>query len=341
MKVNFRADAGAKGLGMGHLVRSFSLAGELLLRGHQVQFICKEFDATARGFLENTDLGNGAAKGRFLAPIFLKASASLEEEIAACKAADLLVVDSYDISEKYLSALAEHLPLVLVSDYLLEFKLPVSLLLNPQAEAQKLEYKISKDTKFLAGPEYFLFRRQFREVSKKTYRPALKNMLVCFGGSDDCNLTELAVKELAGDFNGKLKVVLGLAYSKEREDCLTGLYPDLDIVRNISNMKECLESADLLICTPSTICCESARVGLPSISILSAENQKAVASLVQSSGSGKYLGPWNVLKAGDILNSVKELDADCDLRRSMGEAGRQLYDGKGVQRVANAIEGIC
>jgi hypothetical protein len=74
-------------------------------------------------------------------------------------------------------------------------------------------------TKYLLGPEYALLRPEFLEVQapeKRIDSEVIRNIFVCFGGSDSKNLTAKVLSWLPiGDY--AVTVVIGNSYSNRKE----------------------------------------------------------------------------------------------------------------------------
>jgi len=156
------------------------------------------------------------------------------------------------------------------------------LLINHAPGVRKDDYEGEPYTKYLLGPDYALLRPEFfssktREI--KNYS-SIKNLFICFGGSDFKNLTVKILSWLPSK-DYLVTVVLGYAYSHggildeaivERQDLEI-------IVKNslsANEMKNQLEQADLAIVPASGILFEVMSTGLPAISGYYVDNQQGI-----------------------------------------------------------------
>lgn len=318
-----RADAGPGAPGMGHIVRSSSLAEEAIALGCSLQFICKQYDSSARTYLKKQNI---PCK-------LIPSELSLDEEIAFLPPADIILVDSYDISSHYLKCLSALGKLALVSDYFLPFELPVDLLINFQFAASELEYRIPESSLYLAGPEYFPFRSQFQASTPPTRVPRVENILVFFGGYDEHNMTQKAVEALHNRF--LVTALIGPSYPQN-------FLPELKntkarILSNVHDMVGLLDSVDLTVCQPSTFACESASRGLPSISFLLADNQIATSVGLEKAGASISLGDYREFSEVRLLEAAEQLRADREQHQSMSKASKKLFDCQGSKRIAREL----
>ncbi|MGH9463436.1 MAG: hypothetical protein ACRD1X_19710, partial [Vicinamibacteria bacterium] len=75
----------------------------------------------------------------------------------------------------------------------------------------------------------------------------------------------------------------------------------------------------------------------PSMVIVTAENQERVASIVEEFGIGINLGWEQELTEGEIRDRLCQLCNDEPKRRQLSSQGQRLVDGRGSDRVAEAI----
>ena len=82
---------------------------------------------------------------------------------------------------------------------------------------------------------------------------------------------------------------------------------------------------------------EAAAVGIPTI-IIAQNSREATHSHL---GNGNlYLGIGSVVTDEQITETVTRLLADPDLRQDLSDTSRASVDGKGLQRIAWAAEGL-
>ena len=331
MKIVFRVDSGPDSIGMGHLVRSSALGCELQQRGYEVLFVCKSYDDSSSGFLSASGLNYN----------LIPPSSTTPEELASCREASLIIIDSYNIDEEYLRRFAETSALGLIADYELNYQLDLKFLLNFQFGAEDLSYQTLPDCRYLAGSKYYLFRDQFRAgAQKKSRKNSLEKVALFFGGYDEHNLTYQSLKSLHQISGLDIKVILGPSYPAKYLSELNKFIQKDFIYRDIKDMSSFLRSQDLIICTPSSIACEAAMVGTPSLTVLASENQRLTALGLEKEGASIFLGDWDKFTEKSLQESLVELKSNPDKAKQMSLAGSILFDGLGASRVADEIESI-
>jgi len=80
-------------------------------------------------------------------------------------------------------------------------------------------------------------------------------------------------------------------------------------------------------------CC----LGLPTLAIVTADNQRFVAAALDDSGAARSLGRAEDLTAAEIGDAVSWLAADAAVRTAMAEKAAGLCDGRGLERIVLAL----
>jgi spore coat polysaccharide biosynthesis predicted glycosyltransferase SpsG len=83
---------------------------------------------------------------------------------------------------------------------------------------------------------------------------------------------------------------------------------------------------------------ELAFLGVPSCSIVMANNQLPVAEAFALSGTSRYLGTRDTVVGSNVREAIMLLLDSVVLRKAMSDAGRMLVDGQGARRTAKYIE---
>ena len=83
---------------------------------------------------------------------------------------------------------------------------------------------------------------------------------------------------------------------------------------------------------------ERAGVGLATVVVGIAENQRDISEALAARGVVKYLGMAGEVGDAALLDAVDALWRHAELREAMARAGKALVDGKGALRVAMAME---
>jgi UDP-2,4-diacetamido-2,4,6-trideoxy-beta-L-altropyranose hydrolase len=198
---------------------------------------------------------------------------------------EIVVLDGYQFDSEYQKKIKEKgSKLVCIDDFHDQF-FYADLVINHAPGVYKEDYKGESYTKYLLGPDYALLRPEFLETvpDKRIDRNRnVKNIFICFGGSDSKSLTAKVLSWLPSKGHS-ITIVIGDAYShqdelneviKERKDF------EINVKNSLSakEMKNELEKTDLAIVPASGILFEVISTGLPVISGYYTDNQKDVYS---------------------------------------------------------------
>ena len=91
--------------------------------------------------------------------------------------------------------------------------------------------------------------------------------------------------------------------------------------------------ADLAISAGGSTCWELAFMGVPTLAIILADNQQAIAQGLEEEGVAVNLGGYGHLSREIIARKFIEIANAASTRAQMSQRGRKLIDGKGTQRV--------
>lgn len=334
MNVAIRADAGLM-IGMGHLMRSLTLAHGLKERGCNVSLLT---------YCENDDL-------------YRKASDSFENtvrianqldhlntiSIIKSQAAEWVVLDSYDLDETFQRSLKdEGLNLLTLDDFVHLKHYCADIILNQNFGAERLIYNTEPYSRLLLGTDYVLLRKEFQEYRhyKREIAEYAGKILVTLGGVDYGNhslkiinavneiKTPLQVKVVAGAGNPHYDTLLA-ASAQSRHD--------IEILRNVSGMAKLMEWADIGISAGGTTLWELASMGLPCLLCIVADNQTMAVNALSEQGIPS-IGWIDRKSVQNIHDSIAELLPDKRRRTELSRMGRSIIDGKGIDRIMEAME---
>jgi UDP-2,4-diacetamido-2,4,6-trideoxy-beta-L-altropyranose hydrolase len=335
-RVIFRADAGPA-IGGGHVMRSLSLASVFAERGWQIGFAASEESFKSMPQLH----------GASFEKLVLRADAAGEAaEIAARwpDGCDLLVADHYGRDAAFERACRPFAKRILVIDDLADRAHEADVLVDSSAASPSVYASlVPAGCMVLAGPRFASIHSSFRlareaALPRRDGRPVAR-ILVSLGQSDPENATGLALDALdhAG-FSGAVDVVLGqsaphLAAIRRRAKHRITLHV------NASNMAALMATSDFAIGAGGTTAFERCSLGLPSLVIEIAANQRAVIERLTENGAAVSAGAQSGTSKEQIGEQLKELLGDSQALRTMASACAQLVDGRGADRVYLAAIG--
>lgn len=355
--IYIRTDGNSK-IASGHLVRCFSIALACQSIGMEVRFLVS--DRESLHLLKEIS-------GTCELPILQLKTASFDHfdrelpEVVSLLAKEknthvIYFIDSYYVTEKYLSTLKPLVKTVYLDD-LQSFDYPVDLLINYDviSSADMPSYKdfYQSAGQLLLGSFYTPLRGQFQNRLAHT-RKKVSDVLVTTGGSDPCHFC-LDLIHYIDDYSAsptakdllyvKFHIVIGqLNTDKEELYRLANIFPFLELHENVSDMASLMAGCDLAISAAGTTLYELCALGIPAISFAMADNQLCTAKAFDQ----VQAIPW----AGDIRTSLSEaltkilqfiaeninpLSNSYDKRKAAHNAMRNLVDGNGSLRIAYAL----
>ena len=335
MHAVFRADA-SPAIGGGHVMRCLTLAGALTEAGWTCAFAARPgtvdaVPALARWGNEVVTLEGGA-----------------DDEPGAMKrlwpeGADWLIVDHYGLDAAFEAACRPWARKVMVIDDLADRPHDCEVLLDQNLGRGNADYSalVPKGCGMLLGPHFALLRSQFgaarsSALERRANGGELSRIMVSMGATDPNGVT---VKVLEGiGFSGvgaAIDVVVPADARGDVEKAAHGL--PLRVHSDVADMAALMSRADLAVGGAGSTSWERCCLGLPSLLIVTADNQRAIADELESAGAARVLGWHGDVDPGRISRALADISADGDGRRRMGEAAARLCDGQGSHRIRERL----
>lgn len=333
-----RVDANEK-IAMGHVMRCLSIAKCLKSKGEQVIFW------TSGDYASDFIRENG-----FECNELEYDYCSKEEEVNALidslknKSVDKLLIDSYQVTQKYLEQLHSDFQIIYLDD-LNAFCYPADLIINYTYNVSKKIYekwKYAETTKFLLGREYVPLRPQFKNVMIDTTMP-VNTILITTGGADEQNMMLGILHRLSGNrYKGiQIIVVAGKFYSHMEElKKIAEEDETIQIHYNVNNMAELMKISNIAISAGGTTLAELCACGIPTICFSVADNQLYGTRAYANDGIVIYAGDVRESKKKALNNIVKKLEEmmdDARIRMQLGNKAHEMIDGNGAERIAEHI----
>lgn len=257
----------------------------------------------------------------------------------------LLVVDHYDLGAHYEASCRSFARQILVIDDLANRPHDCDILLDQNLGRSCLDYEALVPTSalVLVGAPFALLRPEFaaaRPAALARRRPgmAVRRILVSLGLTDLGAITARVVRAaLAARTGATLDVVLNdraesLPYLRSLESSSHDMILHIDP----SNMSQLMTNADLAIGAAGATSWERCCLGLPTILIALADNQRFVARTLAQIGAVKLLDNTDGFEPV-LTNTLLELWQSEATRLSLARAAAQTIDGEGAKRVVDAI----
>jgi RimJ/RimL family protein N-acetyltransferase len=102
-----------------------------------------------------------------------------------------------------------------------------------------------------------------------------------------------------------------------------------------------MSEANLALGAGGVMLWERLCLGVPSLVIAVAENQRPQIEAMVAAGAIRFVGDHAEVTPGTIVQAVTALAADAPARRALAAAGRRLVDGRGALRLAAWIRALA
>lgn len=354
MNVVIRADASIH-IGSGHIMRCLVLADELKKQGHTVQFVMRPqqgdlFDfVKSRGFdalaLPQVPTLEPKSTADYAAWLQVPITKEVSDFLALVQKIDLIIVDHYGITAVWEAKMIEEYDckLVVIDDLVRVHN--ADLIIDQTLGRKASEYKASHTNTVLCGTTYALLNKQFARV-REQYSSCLSGansaimsdykILLTMGGIDKPNATLKVLKALKGNLASKVTVTVLLSPKAVNYDEVSA-YCDqesqwvnhLDFVNDMAGL---MQEHTLAIGAAGSTSWERACLGIPSIVVPLADNQRAICHSLVERG----------LALSVTLNEIDKLLFTTFHRliknyADMRERNLSACDGKGCERVIGHI----
>jgi UDP-2,4-diacetamido-2,4,6-trideoxy-beta-L-altropyranose hydrolase len=332
--VVFRADGGPA-IGGGHVMRCMALASAFAEGGARVGFA-----ATAETFKSVAALTGSSYEKLIVSGTPAEEAKQIGDKWASEK--PLVIADHYGRDAGFEQPCRSFAGKIAVIDDLADRKHDADALFDSgAASANSYDGLVPPGCKVFAGPSYAIVHPDFR-LARDAALPrrdgrAVARILVAFGQVDANNATALSLDAIeASGFNGAVDVVLGqsaphLASIRRRSKGKITLYV------NATNMPALIATSDLGIGAGGVTAWERCCLGLPSIMLTIADNQRNIIALASAAGAGIDAGQASTDSQSLLVTALRDLLSSSELRVKMAKAATGLVDGAGARRIVDAL----
>lgn len=342
-----RGDGNAR-IGAGHLMRCMAIAEELALLqdGREgVCFVCadEESGALARenGFhcyVTDTDYRDMESELPWWDRFWRERDGGQEA---------VVIVDSYYVTDRYLSALGSRAYTVLMDD-LGARPYPVDCVVNYNAPADPESYRKmyqGRGTRLLIGSRYVPLRGQFRKTGggrKPGQGPgeAVREVLVTAGGGDSENIAGKILERLYRT-DLSFHLVIGRFHPDfDKMQELEKEYENIHIHHDVKDMAGLMSRCQVALTAGGSTVYELAALGVPFICFSYAENQEALVEYIGEKHIAGSAGAWHKdpAKTMERIEKLFEEMTGCPgLRDRCRKRETEMTDGEGAVRLAREI----
>lgn len=362
MKIAFRADASLQ-IGTGHVMRCLTLARALTQQGHECCFLTRVHEGNLISFVRDEGFEAYALPAPERGPALPDSRLAhadwlgVPQELDAAQSAailrdwqpDWLVVDHYALDHVWETLTAPFRGRLLVIDDLADRRHACDALLDQTLDRLPVDYRdlVPEDCRTFTGPRYALLRPEFAELRPQSLMrresSGLSRILISMGGVDQQNATAAVLDALRGSKLAnqcRIDVVLGpTAPWLEHVRALAAAMPwPTQVLAGVRDMANRMANCDLAIGAAGSTSWERCCLGVPTIMVVLAGNQRPSAAALSSHGAAVLLG-----EPGDIPSRLPQALAGVMDASTLGEMGRRaagICDGLGATRVLDYMEAV-
>lgn len=334
-RVAIRANGGP-GIGSGHITRCLALAAALAKNGVHVLLLANpesEVDATS-GLPGITVISVPAGEATDLRQT---------RDLIASHGVGALVVDSYDVSSGSLSEIS--IPVAAIVDAPPPVALPVALLVNGSANADKLPHSLRPGARVLRGPSFVMLSPSFDSVPPREASRNVERVLVTTGGGDAADVSRIFLRSARAAIpDADVTVAVGPYYSSGVLEQLEEMCETDDRIRlSVSppTLRPLMDTADIAVTAGGQTAYELAATGTPACAVSVAANQRANLQGLSLAGALWWVGDAeDEFLEHRLASTLSRLAQNHDHRTAMSRAGQEVIDSQGAHRVAAAVLGL-
>jgi UDP-2,4-diacetamido-2,4,6-trideoxy-beta-L-altropyranose hydrolase len=353
MRIGIRADAGPL-IGVGHVMRCLTLANALASDGAEVTFVA----AVMPEPLANRIVEAGHKLERIpVSPELERRGAdwhdpplSNEAQLQDARATrittgstDWMIVDHYLLDAGWHSHARGFAAKLLVIDDLANRPCDCDLLVDQTLGRSPSDYSalVPVGSRILAGARFALLRPDFAQerraaLVRRNEAQPVRRILISMGATDPNGIAATVLDITLGAApDCRVDIVVDAeAPGLGRIEATADRRPNVAVHVDCHDMARLMSEADLAIGAAGTTSWERCCLGLPSIALILAENQRAGAEALDAAGA-----LVTVDSAYAIGAALEKLIDDPDQRSRMSAAAFAIVDGRGTDRVVSSMLG--
>lgn len=340
-------------IGSGHVIRCLTLADALRDRGAEVQFICRPHPGHMISAIRNRGYGvlelpvvpSDSAVDRMDSDTWngVPESSDVDQTLEALNTKpDWLVVDHYACGKNWEERARSHCGrLMAIDDLGRPHECDILLDHNwvGPGTASRYDATTPPDSERLLGPRFALLAPDYamQRTQPVDRRRAVSRILIFFGASDRHSMTSLAMRAVHNVSCCDLAVdlVTGLNAASTPVKSTGPRSLNVSHHRNLRSLAPLLATADLAIGAVGGNTWERMCLGVPTIAYTVAANQEVTAKALADEGLIVFLGRADHTTDASLATALEDLLHDPTRRQFMADAGQELVDGLGAERVAS------
>jgi UDP-2,4-diacetamido-2,4,6-trideoxy-beta-L-altropyranose hydrolase len=342
VKVGIRVDA-SPAIGLGHVKRCVALALALRDIEVDVRFVTRDLGPSAKRLIGSAGFHCVVLPG--------PSTNQRDDARATCDAlqsehADWVVVDDYGLDAVWHRIVASSLSTRIAAiDDLGNRPLAVDLVIdhNLADHRRKYQEQLPQNVPILGGPHYALLDPAYGVSARYEYSEEVRTIGIFMGGIDIDDFSSIALEACRGvaRFTGAIEVVTTQDNPNLRSlEALASRGGRTDVLIDLPNLADFFRRHDLQIGAGGGATWERCCIGVPTLAVAVAENQRYVLEPLGKRGAVRAVSE-RVPTADSLGREIRYLIDSPEVRSQLAQTSRQLVDGRGAFRVADAMESLC
>lgn len=259
MSIIYIITEGYRNTGYGHLTRCLGLAQGFAEKDVQAKLIVN-CDPEGEQYLSDANVDSYD---------WIRNNERFYDQI---EGAEIAVIDSYQAPLDVYEEVSNRVKLDVYIDDYLRLDYPRGIIINGSMGAEHLPYLSNPGVRYLLGKDYIMLRREFWDVHKHKTNTAIQNVLITFGGQD---IADLGFRTLEALIKEHPSLSYHLVLSNHQEKPLEHnprvcYYKSL----NAGEMLDLMLKCDIAVSAAGQTINELMRVGIPTIAVSVADNQR-------------------------------------------------------------------
>ena len=226
-----------------------------------------------------------------------------------------MLIDSYEVTEKYLREVHNLVRVMYIDD----------LNINP--------YEVD------ALVCYANYWKKFHYCESHKIKNRVECLLLLTGGTDPYNIIQRVLDGIERDNFLRIEVICGV-YNQNYDSLKEQYGNEKKIIfhKAVDNIERYMQEADISISAGGTTLYELCALGVPTISYAFVDNQLDNVKQFQADNIIDYAGDVREENVVDKINMyLKEYMYDMELRKKKSLQMQRFIDGKGAERIAEAL----
>jgi UDP-2,4-diacetamido-2,4,6-trideoxy-beta-L-altropyranose hydrolase len=357
-RVVIRVDASTT-IGSGHVMRCLSLAERLKQENADVRFVCRELDGHLCGLIEDRGFSlerlptpaseanhaeGGPMHAAWLGVSWEDDAAQTSASISHLAPPHWIVVDHYALDARWERHFRAKGIKIMAVDDLADRLHDCDILLDQNLVAHQSERYLGKTPErctLLLGPTYALLDSEYARLrpraSPREGQP--HRVLVSFGGIDTYFMSEKVVNALIALDRGDVEADIVLSSTSpqfQRIESIIKGFPNLRLHDRVTSLAPLMLAADLAIGASGTSNWERLCLGLPTLVVTVADNQRPVAEELSRRGLVHWLGDADLVDQSRMQSALEDV-LDAGLSVTWSEKCLEIVDGRGAARACAVL----